>query len=184
MRASVLCSFPKPWKDGILWVSWESPWNHGAYSSLTSLLLGGCPPAHLEGGRGKIPSPHCEGHLLSEQDWASATFVPSVVLLHVVNTRTHPWRALDQTPRVGWPDRWGLQGCKRQQTCPLCGLMSLCVTCEAGGLQDPSEPRRIPCWFLLVMSGCKGWDSCPGKKGVHCLERDRQQERQGQTCRK
>lgn len=62
--------------------------------------------------------------------------------------------------------------------------MSLCVTCEAGGLQDPSELRRIPCCFLLVMSGCKGWDSCPGKKGVHCLERDRQQEGQGQNLQK
>lgn len=80
---------------------WESPRNHGAYSSLPSLLLGGCSPARWKGGRGKIPSPYCEGHLLSEQDHPSAMFVPSVVLLNVVSTRTHPWRALDQTPKSG-----------------------------------------------------------------------------------
>lgn len=188
MRISVGPQFSVPvitWGDlidCILWVSWESWRNHGAYSSLPSPLQGGCPPAHLEGGRGRIPSPDCEGHLYSEQDHASAMFVPSMVSLNVVSKRTHPWGALDQTPRVGWPDRWNLQGSERQQTCLPCGPM--CVTCEAGGLQDPSVPRTIPCWFLLVMSDWEGWDSCPGMKGVHCLGRDREQEGQGQNMQK
>lgn len=37
---------------------------------------------------------------------------------------------------------------------------------------------------MLVVSGWEGWDSYPGKKGVHCLGRDRQQEGQEQKIHK